>query len=362
METDFFESTTTSTVLSWVLATPVFLALIVKSIEMLFEKYDEVPKAYMIYIILIIIILSPFRYLLLQIIAAGSYVVQSWRAFFSCLLLGLYVPIVFGILYAIGVTLPLLFTHWVTGLKKPENFSKPRLFIAALLTPLLYLLGSYLFFLILPLAAKSTHWLKAEDVIRASNGPTWFYYKYACTWLLPIDAPQYGAELNDTKAIYRNHIASTYLSEKEKMRFIRYAYPDYYEKLPNRTYSNIEHFIKSLDYANEATKFINQGQSYELVSDDDIKKCIDLYRKALTEAKFVDVDKLNAHHPNFGNHFRDEYLQGLQLLIDSYDKHQDQDFINAQLLLNKWGVWYSANLDNIKNGNKIEVKPNEITM
>ncbi|MDD4991515.1 MAG: hypothetical protein PHR83_04700 [Paludibacter sp.] len=120
--------------------------------------------------------------------------------------------------------------------------------------------------------------------------------------------------------------------------------------------SNIkEHFNKSMEFSNEATKLRNQGQSFSTINDKEMEKFIFLNRKALEEALLIDIEKLNNIHPNFGNHFRDEYIKGLQLLSEGYDKHQNQELIQAQILLNNWGDWYSANLENIKTRNKTEV-------
>jgi hypothetical protein len=119
--------------------------------------------------------------------------------------------------------------------------------------------------------------------------------------------------------------------------------------------NNVTHFINSMKYQNDATKLINQGQDFAPTNDSDMKKIMELKRKAFDEAKMVNIEKLNNIHPNFGNHFRDEYIKGLQLFIYGYDKHQDQDFIQAQILMDNWVDWYYSNI-NIKSKNKIEVQ------
>lgn len=130
----------------------------------------------------------------------------------------------------------------------------------------------------------------------------------------------------------------------------------YYIIASKQTESNIDHLKESIEYSNEATRLDNQGQSFSSPTETEMKKYIDLKRKALEEGKLVDVEKLNNDHPNFGNHFRNEYLKGLQLLVDCYDKQQNQYIIQAQILLDNWSDWYSANLENIKARNKIEVQ------
>lgn len=235
MQTDYFDSSTISTVLAWICAIPIFIGLIVWVIQTLFEKFEGLPRVYIIWLFICILLFSPFRYLFLQIILASSYAVQSWSAFFSLFLLALYIPIVFGILYAVGFSLPLLLNFWVTGLMKNKKITKVRLFFSAVLTPFFCLIGTYIFLWVLPYAGYTTHWLKAEDVIRASNGPAWVYYKYAGSHFMPIETPGYTEEVGtDLKTFYRNHIASVYLSDRQHMRYIKYAYPDFYKKLQEK--------------------------------------------------------------------------------------------------------------------------------
>jgi len=237
MQTDYFESSTISTILSWIFSIRILKELL-GALERIFTEFEELglPEIYLMWLYGCILFFSPFPYLILQIILAISYVaqIQSWFAFFSVFLLGLYIPIVFGILYVAVLGLPLLVSFWVAGLRKNESVNKFRLFISAVLAPFFCALGRYIFLWVLPYAGYTTHWLKAEDVIRASNGPAWVYYKYVGSYLMPLQVPRYTYEVGtDLKTFYLNHIASVYLSDREHMRFIKHAYPDYYNKLQN---------------------------------------------------------------------------------------------------------------------------------
>jgi hypothetical protein len=121
--------------------------------------------------------------------------------------------------------------------------------------------------------------------------------------------------------------------------------------------SNLSHFIKSINYSNEAAKLSNQGKPFESVDKADMKKFIDLKKKALEEAKLVNIEQLNRDHPNFGNHYRDEFMKGLRLLIEGYEKEDNGKIIEASILFDRWGDWYSSNLENIRKGNKTEIEP-----
>ncbi len=135
----------------------------------------------------------------------------------------------------------------------------------------------------------------------------------------------------------------------------------YFEFFAKEKVTNSKHFANAMEYSNKATQFINQKDSSNKVyTSDDLQKYTDLLKLALKEAKLVDIQKLNSEHPNFGNHFKDEYIKSVQLLIDYYDKKnkQESDIVlieQFQILDDKWGDWFNANLENIKAGNKIEI-------
>jgi hypothetical protein len=353
MTTDYFESSTISLVLTWIFTIPVFIGLIVESGNLIFDKYDGLPKAYLAWFAVCIIVLSPLRYLILQTILATSYALQSWSAFLTIFVLVLYIPIIFGLLYAVGFSLPMLINFWLSGLFKSEQITKGKLILSAFLTPLFSYLGTYIFFLILPFAAYTIHWLEPDNVIKATNGSPYYYYKFIGSWLMPIKTASFPSEFNkDTKSKFRNHIAQDYFSDENRNYFIKYSYPELYEMLPNPSYSFMEFFVKSINYANDASKLLNQQNAYTIIKDADIEKVINLNRKALEYGSKCDIGKLNSFYADLGNQFRDEYLDGLRNLIEGYKDSQSEQFIKAQMLLNKWGEWYTINYENIKTGNK----------
>lgn len=119
---------------------------------------------------------------------------------------------------------------------------------------------------------------------------------------------------------------------------------------------SITHLNKSIDLTNEGTKILNQVTAFTLMSDNQMKQYINFLKDALIEGDQVNIEKLNKDHPNFGNHFRDEYIKGIKSLISGYELKRDQNFVQGQLLLDSWGNWYSANFENIKSRKKVEVK------
>jgi hypothetical protein len=286
MQQDYFESSTLSSVISWVIAIPIFISIIGMFIQTLFGKSEGTPKIFIIWLLLCFIIFSPIRYLFFQVLLASSYGVQSWSAFFSLFPLAIYLPIVYYILYFLGFVIPLIICIKIAG--SSEKFNTFRMILASLAAPIICSLTTYLFLIVLPYAAYSTHWLKAENVIKASNGPAWYYYKYVGSHFYPFHVPNYIEQVgnNNDKAYYRSHIASLYLSDKQHSKFIKYEYPAYYASMvekPNKVKSlnvlgeevDITEYIHSKKYKlvdasqSHVVNFINT-EPYEITKEDEL--------------------------------------------------------------------------------------------
>ena len=234
MSADPFASGNLSSILSWVVTLPVILGCLFGGIGMLFERTDdEIPRWFVVWIMLCVLILSPLRYMLLQLIVASAYTVQSVGAFVSIFLLALYVPIVFGILYFVGLGLPLLLTLRIPfGNLRAPTVTKGRLLLGALVAPVNAILGYLAFFWVLQYAALSVHWLNARDVMGATNGPAAVTYSIVLKHFMPLPLRSYYSEVTETdRDMLRNHIASYYLGRGGEASYVRLAYPDLYARL-----------------------------------------------------------------------------------------------------------------------------------
>ncbi|MEX1185824.1 MAG: hypothetical protein WEA80_04485 [Gemmatimonadaceae bacterium] len=234
MNSEPFASSTVSLILAWIFAVPALFGILAGAMGLLLEQAeDEIPRWFVLWIMLCILVFSPFRYFVLQLIIATAFPVQSVGAFLSLLLLSLYIPIVFGLLYGIGIVLPLFVSVWLAfgGLKAPK-ISMPRLMLGALLTPFTLGLGYVAFFWLLQYGAMSVHWLRASDVIGATNGPALASYSVALKHFLPLPISGIYTEVtqNDTDML-RNHVASFYLGRQAEARYVREAYPALYQSL-----------------------------------------------------------------------------------------------------------------------------------
>jgi len=230
---DYFQSHTLSIVLTWLFSIPLIIALIGTTISFIFEKIEGISRFYILWLVICILLFSPVRYILLQIFIAISYPFQSFRACITTFILAVYIPIVFGILYAICFALPMLVTCAIVGFK--DTFSKVRLWLSALAAPIIFIIASYLFYLVLPYAAYSTHWLYTKDVIRATNGPPEYFYRYVVEPMaLEIRFPMYVKEIGfdnlSPKERLRSHVAMVYLGEKQFTFFVYKSYPEEYKR------------------------------------------------------------------------------------------------------------------------------------
>jgi hypothetical protein len=234
MNTDPFASSTVSLISAWVLTVPFLLGALGTGITMLFEKLDDqIPRWFVFWIMLCVFILSPLRYMILQVIMATAYPVQSLSAFLSVFLLALYVPIVFGLLYFVGVGLPLLAMLRVAfGSLTTPIATRPRPAFGSVLAPFAMGLGYFGFFWPLQYGAYSVHWLHSSDVIGATNGPAEVTYAAALKYLmlLPVRG-YYNAVTQTDRDTLRNHVASYYLGRGAEARYMKLAYPDLYKRL-----------------------------------------------------------------------------------------------------------------------------------
>lgn len=112
--------------------------------------------------------------------------------------------------------------------------------------------------------------------------------------------------------------------------------------------STIRHFNKSINYRRQAIRIINTGGSFELMSPEDSEKMLKFMKRALEEARLVVIEIMNRHYPDFGNHYKDEFIKGLELFIEGSEKNDNLKLLAGQMLVDKWITWYKQNQDAIR--------------
>ena len=172
-----FESNSLSLILAWLFSIPIIAGAFALTIPFIWKKHEQVPRAFTIWLGICFLLISPYRYIIFQVVTASSYMVQSFTSFLvSAFLLSLYVPIVFLLMFGIGIALPFLIISFVIGNYENPHISK--LWIASVALPFILAGSTILYFWTLPFAAKSIHWLSPVDVIRATNGPSYYAFHY----------------------------------------------------------------------------------------------------------------------------------------------------------------------------------------
>jgi hypothetical protein len=104
--------------------------------------------------------------------------------------------------------------------------------------------------------------------------------------------------------------------------------------------SSASHVKAAIEYHNEAARIGNKPGL--IMASADAKQRLELYRKALAEAEQANIADMNKYHPGFGDHFRDEFIAGLRLIVNNYDSPVPQ--LQGQALEDRFGEWYQANL------------------
>jgi hypothetical protein len=115
--------------------------------------------------------------------------------------------------------------------------------------------------------------------------------------------------------------------------------------IPHKIDQNyVKHYIKSIDYVNESTDIQNSRRTDQA----SMNMILNLLNNAFVESKSVDINLLNIHYKNLGNHYKNEFIKGLELVIMGYQESDSIKVINGYILLNNWGNWYTENFDKIK--------------
>lgn len=126
------------------------------------------------------------------------------------------------------------------------------------------------------------------------------------------------------------------------------------------------HVSAAIDYHNKAAAINNKAvgtnasillaQSNKpvpvnAVSDADWKEIVSDDRKALREGQQANISDMNRACPGFGDHFKNEFIQGLGLILNNCDRSASYlECMHGQVLTGQFGDWYEANSDCIRNG------------
>lgn len=336
MGVQFLPSHTESLVISWLFFGFVTLGVVL----CIFNTVAHAPRGrarfLSLWILVCVLALSPARYLFLLVIVAVSYPAQSPTAFVSSLILAVYMPLIFVVLATIGVGLPLVAVADIAG--RPGTVPRYRTYLAAGAAPVLLLLCNGLFFSMLPVAARTTYWLEARNVIRATNGPAEYVYRYLVEpgsgLGMPAFVERLGAGRLDPTERLRAHFAATYLSPE---RF------GYYRRGRSQ-----HHLIASIRLLERAETLLEGPSAWCDPPAEQDQQISEWARQARWHAQRVDPSELNDWVAQLGDHYRDELGEGLERIIRGRAQNDAARCASGQRLLGQWQAWYGAHVEQVR--------------
>lgn len=328
--TDPLDSNIVSLTLAWIIAilfSVPALTFVLHPLEVAFEREPGNPRWlawFWAYYVICLVVVSPLRYLMLQLLMAVCYMVQSFSAVLHALLAATYFCFVMGALYFIGIGLPSAVVLQV--LKKDTTARRVASFV---LTPLLFAVGYALYFAVVPLAAWTIHWLPARDVLRSANGPAAAFYQVVVEPDIPRIGPRLQIQAGRTATDrLRAHVAQTYLSALERTK---------------------QHFTDSFRYKGQADEIASNEEqgSIDTIPAADLKKIIAAHKASLRAAQQVDCDLLNTYLADLGTMFRDKYIPGLVDVIKGMEDADQAAAMRGQAALEQWRAWYNEHREAI---------------
>ena len=113
--------------------------------------------------------------------------------------------------------------------------------------------------------------------------------------------------------------------------------------IPSSLESDKSHLINSINASIRAYEVIGNKP----FKDKDREKLIEHLRDALQEARLVNIDKVDNQVPAFASHYRDEFIIGMESLIEGYEKSDLSKKLKGGLLLDRWAKWNKENRANL---------------
>jgi hypothetical protein len=121
---------------------------------------------------------------------------------------------------------------------------------------------------------------------------------------------------------------------------------------PASAKDSASHISSAINYLNEAARITNRSGgtgAVGVVSSADWKVIYSYEQQALREAQQADISEMNRDYPGFGDHFRDELVEGLKLIVeDGNDPAKAPGFLKGQFLVQRFGDWFEANENGIR--------------
>jgi hypothetical protein len=135
--------------------------------------------------------------------------------------------------------------------------------------------------------------------------------------------------------------------------FDAFAWPAHLLLPPSPTQEDAAHALAAIKFHLEALKI--EKAAGPAMPNEDWVMILSLEKRALSEAEQSDVSRMNSWYPEFGDHFKNEFIDGLRLIIDNAQigtASSRTSITHGELLVDSFGDWYRSNLDGIRGGQR----------
>lgn len=109
--------------------------------------------------------------------------------------------------------------------------------------------------------------------------------------------------------------------------------------VPSALESDRSYLIKSINGSISVFNMLGKGAHTETEKDRFIEEC----RDTLDKAQKVDPMVIEKQVPGFSDHYKNEFMKGMEDLIQGYENSDIKMKIQGGLLLDKWALWQRKN-------------------
>jgi len=113
--------------------------------------------------------------------------------------------------------------------------------------------------------------------------------------------------------------------------------------IPPALESDKSHIINSINASIRAFEVLKDKK----LEDHEREKLIGHCRYALKEARMVNIGNVGKQVAGFADHYRNEFIGGMESLIEGYENSDLSKKFKGGLLLDKWAIWNKENRKNL---------------
>ncbi len=121
--------------------------------------------------------------------------------------------------------------------------------------------------------------------------------------------------------------------------------------IPSQTKKDVAYLIRSV----EKTIVVFNGLKKDGSENNDQQ--IGNVRDTLKSAEAVNIQRIDKHLAGFADHFKDEFISGLEFLEQGYSDNDTALLLRGAILLDRWALWYNQQYDELRRIRNITPSP-----